>query len=81
MAESAKVNYLINQVNDPATRDALRKIFNDLMADLETNKTAFDEHTHNHYGNGAEENTSTPQSDVEAYTAATAVSFEQNLKS
>jgi len=81
MADAAKITYLINQVNDPATRNALHKVFGDLKTDLDNNKDVFDTHTHNHYGNGAEENTSQPQSDAEAYTPSTAVSFVQSLKS
>ena len=55
-----RITEVINQINDPATRKALQVVFDTLKADLDVNKTAFDAHTHNHYGNAAEENTSEP---------------------
>lgn len=40
------VDAYINEVSDPAMRRAIRAVFQQLVADMQANKDAFDNHTH-----------------------------------
>jgi len=71
-------NSLINQVSDPATQRALHALFEQLTGDLESNKAAFDEHTHYVSGTGAY--SSHPASDAAGNTTGTRETFQNNLK-
>ena len=77
----AKIAQHINNVRDPATRQALQAIWQALRTDLAANKTKFD--THTHAADGAQASTynvSKPQSEAETISQGTAVTFDQNLE-
>ncbi len=69
------ITNLINQVRDPSVRRALQAIFDQLKADLDANKAAFDAHTH-HTGTAF---TSAPASDAAGNANGTRETFVQNL--
>lgn len=77
----AKVAQYINNVSDPATRQALQGIFDLLQADLAANKAKFDAHTH--AADGAQVGayfSSPPRTNAATVTAGTASTFNQNLE-
>jgi|GEM_PF-4826526 len=75
-----KISTFLNHIPDPATRDAVRKITNILVADIKANNTKFDNHTHAADGSqGGAYNTSTPQSDAATVNAGTASAMQLSL--
>ena len=71
---ATNLNQHINSIADPTTRQAIRGIVQDLLAELSAFATAFNAHTHN--GNGAQAGsyfTSPPRSDAATVTAGSAL--------
>ena len=71
---ATNLNQHINNIPDPATRQAVRGIVQEFLAELSAFSTAFNAHTHN--GNGAQAGsyfTSPPRSDTATVTAGTAL--------
>lgn len=63
------ITSMINQISDPATRQAVQGLFNHM-------KSVFDSHTHNADGSqGAAYYTSTPRTNAETVSAGTALKF------
>jgi len=78
---SVNIDAWINEISlDTRSKNALRKIFDQIYTDAAANKTAFDNHTHRcNGGQSATYNSSTPQSDTGTLSASTAETFDNNL--
>ncbi len=79
---SQDISRLLNQIPDLGTRHALRKIFEQLKADLEANKAAFDNHVHNYDSStsATDQLTSKPDTDENAPDGTVTVNSETKFQ-
>lgn len=73
---ATNLNQHINSISDPTTRQALRGIVQDLLAEIAALGALYNDHTHN--GDGAQAGayyTSPPRTNAATVTAGTASTF------